>query len=162
MTQTDAGVVRKQVIVDAPIDRAFTVFTERFGDFKPPEHNLLREPIAETVFEPHVGGNIVDRAADGNECRWARILAYEPPHRVVFSWDISPRWEILTDPALASEVEVRFFTDTPGRTRVELEHRHIDRHGPEWHAVTDGVGGAEGWPLYLARYAGLFTEGEED
>ena len=162
MTQTDAGVVRKQVIVDAPIDRAFTVFTERFGDFKPPEHNLLRAPIAETVFEPRVGGNIVDRAVDGSECRWARILAYEPPHRVVFSWDISPRWEIVTDPALASEVEVRFFTDTPGRTRVELEHRHIDRHGPEWQAVTDGVDGAEGWPHYLARYAALFIGGGED
>ena len=162
MTQTDAAVVRKQIIVDAAIDRAFTVFTERFGDFKPPEHNLLRAPIAETVFEPHVGGNIVDRAVDGSECRWARILAYEPPHRVVFSWDISPRWEIVTDPALTSEVEVRFFTDTPGRTRVELEHRHIDRHGPEWQAVTDGVDGAEGWPLYLARYAALFTDGGED
>ena len=112
MTQTDAGVVRKQIIVDAAIDRAFTVFTERFGDFKPPEHNLLRAPIAETVFEPHVGGNIVDRAVDGSECRWARILAYEPPHRVVFSWDISPRWEIVTDPA-------------PGqRGRGAVLHRH--------------------------------------
>jgi uncharacterized protein YndB with AHSA1/START domain len=113
------------------------------------------------VFEPHVGGNIVDRAIDGSECRWARILAYDPPHRVVFSWDISPRWEIVTDPALASEVEVRFFPDTPGRTRVELEHRHIERHGPEWQAVTDGVDGAEGWPLYLARYAALLTESGE-
>ena len=162
MTQTDIGVVRKEIVVHSPIDRAFDVFTTRFGDFKPPEHNLLGAPLAETVFEPWVGGNIFDRAVDGSECRWARILAYEPPHRVVFSWDISPRWEIVTDPALASDVEVRFFTDTPGRTRVELEHRHIDRHGPEWQAVTDGVDGAEGWPLYLARYAALFTDGGED
>ena len=162
MTQAPAAVVRRSIVVAAPIDQAFAVFTGRFGDFKPPEHNLLRAPIVETVFEPHVGGNIVDRAVDGSECRWARILAYEPPHRVVFSWDISPRWEIVTDPALASEVEVRFFTDTPGRTRVELEHRHIDRHGPEWQAVTDGVDGAEGWPLYLARYAALFIGGGED
>jgi uncharacterized protein YndB with AHSA1/START domain len=132
MTQTDAGVVRKQIIVDAAIDRAFTVFTERFGDFKPPEHNLLRAPIEETVFEPHVGGNIVDRAVDGSECRWARILAYEPPHRVVFSWDISPRWEIVTDPALASEVEVRFFTDTPGLMTLTQVAQSCSSNFPTW------------------------------
>ena len=158
MTQTDAGVVRKQITVEAAIDKAFAVFTERFGDFKPPEHNLLNARIAETVFEPYVGGNIVDRAVDGSECRWARILAYEPPDRVVFSWDISPRWQIVTDHNQASEVEVRFFIEAPGRTRLELEHRHIDRHGPEWQAVTDGVDGDEGWPLYLARYADLLTQ----
>jgi uncharacterized protein YndB with AHSA1/START domain len=134
------------------------VFTERFGDFKPPEHNLLSAPIAETVFEAWVGGNIVDRATDGSECRWARILAYEPPTRVVFSWDITPRWSIETDPEQTSEVEVRFIAETPQRTRLELEHRHIDRHGPDWKAIVDGVAGDEGWPLYLARYAALLTE----
>ena len=130
MAQTEAATVRKQVVVDAPIERAFSVFTDRFGDFKPPEHNLLGAPIAETVFEPRVGGGIVDRAADGSECRWARILAFDPPDRVVFSWDISPRWTIETDQAQTSEVEVRFYAESPTRTRVELEHRHIDRHGP--------------------------------
>ncbi len=159
MTQTDAAVVRKQIVVQAPIDRAFAVFTSRFGDFKPPEHNLLGSPIAETVFEPQVGGNIIDRAVDGSECRWARILAYEPPGRVVFSWDISPRWQIETDPNQTSEVEVRFYPESPDSTRLELEHRHIDRHGPESQFVTDGVDGDEGWPLYLARYAALFEEG---
>lgn len=158
MTRTDAGVVRKQIVVPAPIGRAFAVFTERFGDFKPAEHNLLAAPIAETVFEPIVGGNIIDRALDGSECRWARILAYDPPQRLVFSWDIGPQWQIETDPNLTSEVEVRFFTETPDSTRVELEHRHIDRHGPGWQAVIDGIDGDEGWPLYLARYAALFTQ----
>jgi uncharacterized protein YndB with AHSA1/START domain len=159
MTQIEAEVVRKQVVVEAPIDRAFMVFTERFGDFKPLEHNLLGAPITETVFEPRVGGNIYDRAEDGSECRWARILAYDPPDLVVFSWDISPRWQLETDPELTSEVEVRFFAETPRRTRVELEHRHIDRHGPGWQAVHEGVDEDEGWPLYLARYAALFPEG---
>ena len=158
MTQTDTGVVRKQIVVQASIDRAFAVFTSRFGDFKPPEHNLLHAQIAQTVFEPQVGGNIFDRAVDGSECRWARILAYEPPDRVVFSWDISPRWQLEMDPSQTSEVEVRFYSETPESTRLELEHRHIDRHGPEWQAVTDGVDGDEGWPLYPARYAALFTE----
>ena len=158
MTHTEVT-VRQHVVVDAAIGRAFSVFTERFGDFKPREHNLLNAPIAETVFEPWVGGNIVDRAVDGTECRWARILVYEPPVRVVFSWDISPQWSIVTDPDMTSEVEVRFDAETPERTRVELEHRHLDRHGPGWEAVADGVDGDEGWPLYLARYAALAAEG---
>jgi uncharacterized protein YndB with AHSA1/START domain len=159
MTETDTATIRRQIVVDAPIERAFAVFTRRFGDFKPPEHNLLAAAIAETVFEPRVGGNIVDRAADGTECRWARILAYDPPDRVVFSWDISPRWQIETDPEQTSEVEVRFIAETPGRTRVELEHRHLDRHGPGWESVSEGVAGDAGWPLYLARYAALFPAG---
>jgi uncharacterized protein YndB with AHSA1/START domain len=159
MTQTEAALVRSQIVVEAPITRAFSVFTERFGDFKPPEHNLLSSPIVQTVFEPRVGGHIIDRGADGSECRWARVLAYEPPDRVVFSWDISPQWSIEDDPEHTSEVEVRFIAEAAGRTRVQLEHRHIDRHGPGWEGVSSGVSEGEGWPLYLTRYAHLFTEG---
>jgi uncharacterized protein YndB with AHSA1/START domain len=159
MTQTSAEVVRRRIVVEAPIERAFAVFTERFGDFKPPEHNLLAVPIAETVFEPEVGGHIYDRGVDGSECRWARVLAYEPPERVVFSWDISPQWRVETDPGNASEVEVRFVAETPQRTRVELEHRHLDRHGPGWEAVRDGVGHDQGWPLYLDRFAAVVAAG---
>ena len=157
MSGTDA-VVRRQIVVDAPVERAFAVFTERFGDFKPKEHNLLSSPIAETVFEAKVGGHIYDRAEDGSECAWARILVFEPPDRLVFSWDISPAWQLEQDLDNASEVEVRFVAETPQRTRVELEHRNLDRHGPGWESVRDGVGHDEGWPLYLDRYADLFTE----
>jgi uncharacterized protein YndB with AHSA1/START domain len=156
MNQTDAATVQRQIVVDAPIQQAFSVFTERFGDFKPKEHNLLGSPIATTVFEPRVGGHIYDRAVDGSECHWARILAYEPPTRVVFSWDIGPQWQVESDPERTSEVEVRFFEETPRRTRVELEHRNIERHGPGWENVRGGVGNDAGWPLYLARYASLF------
>ena len=153
MTVADDVIVRRQIVVDVPIDRAFEVFVERFGDFKPKEHNLLGAPITETRFEPHVGGHIYDRAEDGSECHWARVLAYEPPDRVVFSWDIGPTWQIEADEANASEVEVRFIAETPERTRLELEHRNLDRHGPGWESVRDGVGNDQGWPLYLARYA---------
>lgn len=152
------AVVRHEVVVPVDADAAFTAFTQRIGDFKPPEHNLLGAPIAQTVLEPRVGGGIVDRATDGTECRWARILAFEPPDRLVFSWDISPRWQIETDPASTSEVEVRFVPESPARTRVVLEHRHLDRHGSGWDAVRDGVDGDEGWPLYLARYRALVEE----
>ena len=152
--------VNQQVVVNAPIQRAFAVFTEQFGAFKPREHNLLAVPIAETVLEPQVGGHIYDLGVDGSVCRWARILVYEPPHRVTFSWDIGPTWQVETDPAKTSEVEVRFTAESDERTRVELQHRHLDRHGPGWESVADGVGGDAGWPLYLTRYVEMFSGGD--
>ncbi|HAM01738.1 MAG TPA: ATPase [Acidimicrobiaceae bacterium] len=147
--------VRHSVVVEAPIDTAFKVFTEDFGRFKPPEHNMLGVDIAETIFEPRAGGSLYDRGVDGSECRWGRVLAYEPPHRVVVSWDISPTWQIETDLDKTSEFEVRFTVETPGRTKVELEHRYLDRHGEGWEGVRAGVDGDQGWPLYLGRFAGL-------
>lgn len=98
MTWTDATVARRRVAVNAPQATASTAFTGRSGDFKPPGHNLLAAPIARAVFEPRAGGHICGRAADGSECRRARILTCQPPGRVVFSWDISPQWQIETDP----------------------------------------------------------------
>lgn len=157
MTQQDAAVVRRSITVDAPIERAFTVFTRQLGDFKPKEHNLLGVPIAETVFEPHVGGHIYDRGTDGTECRWARVLAFEPPDRVVFSWDISPYWQVETDLDHTSEVEIRFVAEAPERTRLDLEHRNIERHGPGWEGVRDGVADDAGWTLYLDRFADMLT-----
>jgi len=145
--------LRRQIVVNAPIEEAFTAFTERFGDFKPREHNLLRAPIAETVFEPRVGGNIYDRGVDGSECRWARVLLFEPPHRVVFSWDISPRWQVETNPDLTSEVEVRFVAETPERTRVELEHRDLDRFGPDAERMHETFGAPGAWDSTLAAFA---------
>lgn len=156
-THVPIAAVRQTVVVEAPIDRAFKVFTEEFGSFKPREHNLLAVPIAETVFEQKVGGHIIDRGTDGSECRWARVLAYDPPNRVLLSWDIGPQWQIETDPDKTSEWEVRFTAETPTRTRVELEHRHLQRHGQGWEGVRDGVAADQGWPLYLQRYVSLFA-----
>ncbi|WEX09437.1 SRPBCC family protein [Chelativorans sp. AA-79] len=147
--------VKQSIVVEAPIERAFKVFTEGFGSFKPAEHNLLAVPIAETVFEPRAGGALYDRGVDGSECRWARVLAYEPPHRVLLSWDINPQWQVETDPHKTSEWEVRFTKETEHRTRVEIEHRNLERHGEGWEGVRDGVRGDGGWPLYLRRYAEL-------
>ncbi len=157
MTQNPSATsIRHSIVVNAPIDKAFRVFTEDFGRFKPPEHNLLGVEIAETIFETRVGGYVYDRGVDGSECRFGRVLAYEPPHRVVISWDISPAWQIETDLDKTSEVEVRFIADTAERTRVELEHRNLDRHGQGWESVREGVDADQGWPLYLRRYAELF------
>jgi uncharacterized protein YndB with AHSA1/START domain len=158
MTQARPVTVRHDIVVNAPIARAFRVFTERFGDFKPREHNLMKVPIAETVFEGRVGGHIYDRGVDGSLCKWARVVAFEPPDRVVFTWDIGLTWQLETDRARSSEVEVRFTAESAERTRVELEHRHIERHGDGWESVAIGVDGDAGWPLYLRRYADLFEQ----
>src|SRR5262245_47837514 len=152
-----AAPIKQSIVVEAPIERAFKVFTEDFGSFKPREHNLLGVDIAETVFEPRAGGHLYDRGIDGSECRWARILVYQPRTRVVFSWDISPSWQLEPDPNKTSEVEVRFTAENARQTRVELEHRHLERHGDGWEGVRDGVAGDAGWPLYLSRYAALLA-----
>ena len=156
-TDTSATAIRTQIVVDAPHERAFQVFVEDFDRIKPREHNMLEVDIAESVFEPRAGGHVYDRGVDGSECRWARVLAYEPPDRLVFSWDISPQWQLEADLEKASEVEVRFIAETPDRTRVELEHRNLDRHGGGWDGMRDGVAGDQGWPLYLSRYAEALT-----
>jgi uncharacterized protein YndB with AHSA1/START domain len=152
-TQAQQASVQKQIVVEAPIERAFSVFTDEFDSIKPREHNMLAVEIAETVFEPREGGRIYDRGIDGSECHWARVLAYEPPNRIVFSWDISPQWQIESDLEKTSEVEVRFISETPERTRVELEHRNLDHHGEGWEGERDAVDSESGWPLYLQRFA---------
>jgi uncharacterized protein YndB with AHSA1/START domain len=157
--QTSATSVQTRIVVEAPIERAFRVFVEEFDRIKPREHNMLAVDIAETVFEPRVGGHIYDRGVDGSECRWARVLAYEPPDRIAVSWDISPRWQLESELEKASEVEVRFISEGPDRTRVELEHRYLDRHGDGWEGTREGVGGDQGWPLYLGRYAEVVADG---
>jgi uncharacterized protein YndB with AHSA1/START domain len=157
-TQAQDTSVHAQTVVNVPIERALALFTEQFDSIKPREHNMLGVDIAESVFEPREGGRIYDRGVDGSECQWARVLAYEPPNRIVFSWDISPQSQIETDPDKTSEVEVRFISETPDRTRVELEHRNLDRHGDGWESARDGVGGEAGWPLYLQRFAELLKD----
>jgi uncharacterized protein YndB with AHSA1/START domain len=145
--------VRHSTVVEAPIDLAFRVFTDDIGSWFPREYNLMDTPIAERVFEPRVGGQIIDRGEDGSECRWAHVLVYEPPTRVVFSWDIGTRWQIETDPAHASEVEVRFTPEGDARTRVDLEHRHLDRHGDGWEQLRAAIDGEGGWVGCLQAYA---------
>ena len=146
MQATDAS-VRTSITVEAPIERAFKLFTEGMGTWWPPEHHILEGELAEMVFEPYVGGHVIDRAVDGSECKWARVLAYDPPARVVFSWDINLQWQLEGDPEKTSEVEVRFAADGPDRTHVELEHRNIERHGEGWEQMRAAVGSPNGWNL---------------
>ena len=152
-TQAQSETVRQEIVVEAPVERAFDVFTQQMPSWWHPDHHILRGELAEMVFEPRVGGHIYDRGVDGSECRWARVLAYEPPSRVVFSWDIDLEWKIETDRDKTSEVEVRFRAEGPERTRVELEHRNLDRHGAGWERMRDAVGSPGGWGAGLQRFA---------
>jgi uncharacterized protein YndB with AHSA1/START domain len=152
-TQATDTAVRTEVVVDAPIERAFSVFTEGIGSWWRPDHHILEGELAEMVFEPRVGGHVFDRGADGSECRWARVLAYAPPKRVVISWDINTQWQLETDHERTSEVEVRFVPEGADRTRVTLEHRNLDRHGEGWEGMRDAVGSPEGWSEGLRGFA---------
>lgn len=145
--------VRESISVQAPIDRAFHVFTAEIGSWWPEDHHILKSPLAEMVFEPRVGGHIYDRGTDGSECRWATVMAYDPPERLVFTWNIGLDWEIETDPEKVSEIEVRFTAAGPDETRVELEHRNIERHGDGWERMRDAVGSPRGWRIGLERFA---------
>jgi uncharacterized protein YndB with AHSA1/START domain len=159
MTMQEATTsVRESIVVQAPVEAAFSAFTEDIGSWWPPDHHVLQAPLAEMVFEPREGGHVYDRGTDGSECRWARVLAYEPPERVVISWDIALNWEIETDPDRTSEVEVRFTPEGPDRTRVELEHRKLERHGEGWEKMRDAVGSPGGWPKGLQAFAERFTK----
>ena len=158
MTTETSTTVRRSVVVDAPIERAFRFFTNDIGAWWDPDKHLLAEPLAEMIFEPQVGGHIIDRGVNGAESRWATILVFEPPTKVVFSWDIDLTWQIEADPTKCSEVHVTFIADGIGRTLVELEHRNLDRHGKGWEAMRDAVDSPQGWSLdpyaeVLARLA---------
>jgi uncharacterized protein YndB with AHSA1/START domain len=145
--------VSKTVTVNAPIDRAFQVFTGSFNSWWPQQHHIRPVDMAEAVLEPKQGGRWYERSVDGGECEWGQVLAFEPPHRLLISWQINGSFEHDPDPARASEIEVTF-TDLGGaQTRVDVEHRAFDRHGPDGQRVRDGVGGAGGWPAILDGYA---------
>ncbi len=148
------GSVRHEVLVDLPVDQAFLMFAD-LDRIKPREHNVLAVPIEATVLEPRVGGDVYDRGVDDSVCRWGRVLAFDPPRTITFSWDIGPDWQIAADLTRTSEVEVTFAPVGEQQTRVTLVHRHIQRHGHGWESMRAGVEAPDGWPLYLARYEAL-------
>jgi len=162
MSTTVSTPVEVSIDVDAPIGEAFDVFTRDIASWWPAEHHILQAELAEMVFEPRVGGQIIDRGVDGSECRWARVLAYDPPDRVVFSWDVSLAWQVETDASRTSDVEVRFTSLASDRTRVDLVHRHIERHGEGWEQMHGAVGSPEGWTVGLDRFARRVATGSAD
>jgi uncharacterized protein YndB with AHSA1/START domain len=152
-TQTQDTTVTASISVEASAERAFETFTSDIGSWWPADHHILEAELAEMVFEPRVGGAVVDRGVDGSECRWARVLAYDPPRRLVISWDIALNWQVESDPEKTSEVEVRFIPQGLERTLVELEHRGIDRHGEGWEKMHAAVASPNGWDAGMRAFA---------
>ena len=151
---TTAEVVRKSITVDAAQERAFEVFTSGMTGWWPLDtHHIGELDAQEVVIEPRSGGRWFERAADGTECEWGRIAAWEPPDRVVFGWHLGPEWKYDPDPAKATEVEVRFVPEGPARTRVELEHRGFEVHGDRADELRNGVAAEGGWSGLLERFA---------
>lgn len=149
--------VRRTITVAATTERSFQVFTEQFGTWWPKEYSIGEAEQADFILEPKVGGRWYEVGVDGSECDTGRVLAYEPPGRVVLAWHLDGEWKYDPDPEHASEVEVRFIADGEGRTRVELEHRGFDRHGAGAPAVFGAVDSPGGWDYCLAGFAAKFA-----
>jgi uncharacterized protein YndB with AHSA1/START domain len=148
-----ADIVRKTLNANVPIERAFEVFTGKMAGWWPATHHIAKQAFAEIVVEQRSGGRWFERAADGSECDWGRVLVWEPPHRVVFSWHLQGDWRYDPNPEKASEVEIRFFAEGAGKTRVELEHRALERHGAGWEQIRTGVDSPGGWSAILEQFA---------
>lgn len=156
MTETTIA-VRHALTVKAPVDRAFAVFTQRLGTWWPLEpYSIGDSKAVDAVLEPHEGGRWYEIGEDGSECTWGHVRTYDPPHRVVLSWEISADWQ--PDPTATSEVEVRF-TATDEGTRVELEHRGLETYGARTDEMRGIFGSENGWNGLLRAFAaGLGAE----
>jgi len=150
---TTIPAVRQSVTVNAPVEKAFKVYTDGFNSWWPPQHHIGTAELAEAVLEAKQGGRWYERGVDGSECEWGQVLAYEPPSRLLLSWQIDGTWKYDPDLAHASEVEVRFTDLGDGRTRVDLEHRGFERHGATGPSVRDGVTREGGWSMIMERLA---------
>jgi uncharacterized protein YndB with AHSA1/START domain len=144
--------VRKAIVVPATPEHAFKVFTEQLGMWWPREYSIGTVDMADFVVEPMAGGRWYEVGVDGSECDTGRVTAYEPPDRIVLAWHLNGNWQFDPDPDHASEVEVRFIPDGEGRTRVELEHRHFERHGADAPLVREAVESTGGWGHCMAAY----------
>ena len=153
MTQMTEDAVVVTVHVAATQQRAFDVFTNGFGSWWPMEHHVGGEPAVDAVIEPRAGGRWFERAADGTECDWGRVLEWEAPARILLAWHLTPEFAYDADPALATEVEVRFVAEGPTTTRVELEHRGFEVHGPRAVTMRDAVSAPGGWTGIMQGYA---------
>jgi len=132
-------------MVKAGLEHAFNVFTDGFDTWWPRAHHIGKKPLQKAVIEGRTGGRCFGREADGVECQWGTVTAWEPPKRLVIAWQIDPNWQFDPDLAHASEVEVRFTAEANGMTRVDLEHRYLERHGKDFEKVRVGVAGPGGW-----------------
>lgn len=155
MTTIDTALtapVRKSVTVNASVERAFRVFTEDFDSWWPRSHHIAKSPMKRAIVEGKAGGRCYTLQEDGNDCDWGQVLVWEPPRRVVLAWQVTAEWGYQPDLAQSSEVEIRFTPTLDGGTRVDLEHRRLERHGAGAPAIRTAVDSEGGWGSLLHLY----------
>lgn len=157
-TTTEAP-VRKSVTVNADIERAFRVFTEGIDTWWPRSHHIGTGTLARTVLEPRLNGRCYGCTTDGVETPWGTVIEWDPPHRFVLAWQITPDWKCEPDLSRASEVDVRFTAEAAGRTRIDLEHRHFHRHGAGHEKMRQAVDSPGGWGSLLQMFADAVAQG---
>jgi uncharacterized protein YndB with AHSA1/START domain len=145
--------VRKTIDVNAGLERAFSVFTDGFDSWWPRSHHIGTQPMERAIIETRTGGRLYSRQIDGTECDWGRVLVWEPPRRLVMAWQITHQWGYEPDLAKASEVEIVFTPLGPNSTRVDLEHRHFERHGAGAMSMRTAVDSPTGWGGLLQLFA---------
>ena len=143
--------VRKSVVVRASIEDAFEVFTDGVDTWWPRTHHIGKVPMRRNVIEGRPGGRCYSEHVDGTECDWGRVLEWHPPRRLLIAWQVTHDWGHQPDLAKCSEVEVRF-TATGATTRVDVEHRFLERHGPGAESMRNSVDAPNGWTHVLSQY----------
>jgi len=148
----DPNKVQKVMRVNASQQTSWRVFTTQLATWWPLAHYKIGAATAvDAIMEPHVGGRWYERGDDGSTCQWGSVLAWEPHSRLVLTWDITAQWQY--DPNLKTEIEVRFIEEAPERTRVELEHRHLDRYGEHRDRMRRVFDTEGDWGRVLAGFA---------
>jgi uncharacterized protein YndB with AHSA1/START domain len=145
--------VRRSIEVNAPQAKAFDVFTRKTSAWWPKTHHIGKSPLAEAIIEPKVNGRWYERGEDGSECDSGRVLAWNPPNSIILAWQLTAKFEF--DPAFVTEVEVKFVPLADGRTRVELEHRLLERFGDAAETVRGQIDADGGWPEILRSFAAV-------
>lgn len=148
--------VRRAITVSVPPERAFLTFTADFNRWWPRSHHIGQAELAEAVIEPRAGGRWYERGVDGSECDWGKVLVWDPPTRLVLSWQLSSEWAYDAD--LWTELEVTFTAQGPDRTRVELEHRGLDAYGDQMEKMRESFDSDGGWRGLLEQFAAASVE----
>jgi hypothetical protein len=142
--------VRKTVTVECDQQHAFAVFTDGFGTWWNRSHHIGTAELDDCFIEPKAGGRWYERGVDGSECDWGHVIVWEPPGRIVLAWQLNAEWDY--DPKLVTELEITFVDEGDGCTRVELEHRNLERMGAKAHEVRDAIDSESGWGGLLRGY----------
>jgi uncharacterized protein YndB with AHSA1/START domain len=143
--------VRKSIQVKASQVRAFDIFTAKMGRWWIKGHSINSSPQQDVIVEPREGGRWYERGEDGSECDWGHVIAWDPPRRVVFAWQINGEWRF--DPSLVTEVEIRFTSEGANATRIDLEHRNLDRFGAKAATTRAALDSEGGWTGLLKAFA---------